>query len=123
MAISTIVGEERELLDAARAGDENAFGRIVEQHRAQLHAHCYRMLGSVQDAEDALQETLLRAWRALPAFAGRSSARTWLYKIATNACLDAIARRSKRVLPVDFGPAREPGSGAGEPLIESVRTT
>ena len=120
MAISTIVGEERELLDAARAGDENAFGRIVEQHRAQLHAHCYRMLGSVQDAEDALQETLLRAWRALPAFAGRSSARTWLYKIATNACLDAIARRSKRVLPVDFGPAREPGSGAGEPLIEST---
>ena len=67
-----------------------------------LHAHCYRMLGSLHDADDALQDTLLRAWRGLPGFRGRSSLRTWLYRIATNVCLDAIARRPKRVLPIDY---------------------
>ena len=65
--------------------------------------HCYRMLGSLHDADDALQDTLLRAWRGLPGFQGRSSLRTWLYRIATNVCLDAIARRPKRVLPIDYG--------------------
>ena len=96
--------QDRELLDAARGGDEDAFRRIVEDHRAGLHAHCYRMLGSLHDAEDALQDTLFRAWRGLPGFGGRSSLRSWLYTIATNACLDAIARRPKRVLPIDYGP-------------------
>ena len=112
--------QAQELLDAARGGDEDAFRRIVEEHRSGLHAHCYRMLGSLHDAEDALQEALLRAWRGLPKFQGRSSLRTWLYSIATNACLDAIARRPKRVLPVDYGPATEPGVDVGEPLVESV---
>ena len=84
---------ERELLEAARRGDEAAFGRLVEPHRAALDAHCYRMLGSVQDAEDAVQDALLRAWRGLARFEGRSSLRTWLYTIATNACLKAIERR------------------------------
>jgi RNA polymerase sigma-70 factor, ECF subfamily len=111
---------ERQLLEAARRGDESAFRGIVEAHRAELHAHCYRMLGSVHDAEDALQEALLRAWRGFPRFAGRSSLRSWLYKIATNACLDAIARRPKRVLPVDYGPSTTPGVDPGEPLVESV---
>jgi RNA polymerase sigma-70 factor, ECF subfamily len=111
---------ERELLDAARRGDEDAYGTIVEQHRGELHAHCYRMLGSVPDAEDALQEALLRAWRGLPGFEGRSSLRSWLYRIATNACLKAIERRPKRVLPVDFGPAADPHDRPGEPLAESV---
>jgi RNA polymerase sigma-70 factor, ECF subfamily len=103
-----------------RVDSEDAFRRIVDDHRGELHAHCYRMLGSLHDAEDALQETLLRAWCGLPGFGGRSSLRTWLYKIATNACLDVIARRGKRVLPMDYGPASAPGHEAGEPLIESV---
>ncbi len=119
-AISTHSLGEQELLEAARGGDEDAFRRIVERHRVELHAHCYRMLGSLQDAEDALQETLLRAWRGLPGFAGRSSPRTWLYTIATNACLDAIARRPKRVLPVDYGPPSAPHLDPGPPLVESV---
>jgi RNA polymerase sigma-70 factor (ECF subfamily) len=111
---------ERELLDAARKGDADAYARLVAPHRAELHAHCYRMLGSVPDAEDALQEALLRAWRGLPRFEGRSSLRSWLYKIATNACLKLIARRPRRVLPIDYGPAADPHDGPGEPLVESV---
>ena len=111
---------ERDLIDAARQGDEDAFGRLVEPHRRELHAHGYRMLGSVQDAEDALQEAMLRAWKGLPRFDGRSSLRTWLYRIATNTCLDTIGRRPKRVLPVDYGPAADPHGGPGEPVVESV---
>jgi RNA polymerase sigma-70 factor, ECF subfamily len=78
---------------------------LVEPHRRELQAHCYRMLGSVQDAEDALQDALLRAWKALDRFEGRSSTRSWLYRIATNTCLDALARRPKRVLPIDYDDA------------------
>jgi RNA polymerase sigma-70 factor, ECF subfamily len=78
------------------------------------------MLGSLHDAEDALQNALLRAWRGLPRFEGRSSTGSWLYRIATNACLDAIARRPKRVLPIDYGPPAEPGEDAGSPLSSSV---
>src|SRR6267378_2306666 len=111
---------ERELLAAARGGDEDAYGRLVELHRAELHAHCYRMLGSVHDAEDALQEAMLRAWRGLPKFEGRSSLRSWLYTIATNTCLSAIEQRPKRVLPVDYAPAADPHGGPGEPVVESV---
>jgi RNA polymerase sigma-70 factor, ECF subfamily len=112
---------EHELLDAARAGDEDAFRLLVEPRRAELHAHCYRMLGSLQDAEDVVQETLLRAWRGLAGFEGRSSPRTWLYAIATNLCLDRIARRTKRVLPTAYGPATTvPATEVEPPLIESV---
>ena len=111
---------EARLLEAARAGDEDAFARLVEPHRRALHAHCYRMLGSVTDAEDALQEALLNAWRGLAKFEGRSSLRSWLYTIATNACLRAIERRPKRVLPIDYAPAADPHDGLGEPLVESV---
>jgi RNA polymerase sigma-70 factor, ECF subfamily len=112
--------QERGLLEAARRGDESAYRRLVELHRTELHAHCYRMLGSLHDAEDALQDALLRAWRGLPRFEGRSSTRSWLYRIATNACLDIIARRPKRVLPIDYAPATDPQSGPGEPITESV---
>ena len=88
--------------------DEAAYRSQVEPYRDALRAHCYRMLGSTQDAEDALQEALTNAWRALPRFEGRSSLRSWLYTIATNACLKQIERRPKRVLPVDYGPATDP---------------
>jgi RNA polymerase sigma-70 factor, ECF subfamily len=109
-----------DVLAAARSGDEGAFTRLVEPHRGELHAHCYRMLGSVYDAEDALQETLLRAWRGVARFEGRSSFRSWLYTIATNTCLNQIARRPKRVLPIDYGPAADPHIPPGEPIVESV---
>jgi RNA polymerase sigma-70 factor (ECF subfamily) len=111
---------ERALFMAARAGDEGAYRRLVETYRGELHAHCYRMLGSVHDAEDALQDAFVRAWRGLPRFEGRSSLRSWLYRIATNTCLDVVARRPKRVLPLDYGPAADPHKGPGTPLIESV---
>jgi RNA polymerase sigma-70 factor (ECF subfamily) len=111
---------ERELLEAARAGDEAAYASLVDSYRGELHAHCYRMLGSVHDAEDALQEAMLRAWRGLAGFEGRSSLRSWLYTIATNTCLNAIERRPKRVLPIDYGPATDPHDGLGLPPIESV---
>src|ERR687896_1039684 len=102
------------LLEAARAGDQEAYARLVEQHRSELQAHCYRMLGSVHDAEDAMQNAMLRAWRGLKKFEGRSSLRSWLYKIATNTCLDEIEKRPKRILPADHGPATEPSVGPGD---------
>jgi RNA polymerase sigma-70 factor (ECF subfamily) len=111
---------ERELLEAARRGDEHAFRRLVEPLSGELHAHCYRMLGSVHDAEDAVQDASLRAWRGLARFEGRSSLRSWLYTIATNTCLTQIERRPKRVLPVDYGPPTDPHRAPGEPLVESV---
>ena len=117
---TTPTANDAELLDAARRGDEHAYEQLVGGHRAELHAHCYRMLGSVPDAEDALQEALLGAWRGLPRFEGRSSLRSWLYTIATNTCLKAIERRPKRVLPIDYGPAADPHDGPAEPLLESV---
>src|SRR5919107_1870830 len=85
-------------LALARGGDDAAFTRLVEPLRRELHAHCYRMLGSAHDADDALQDALVRAWRGLARFEGRSSLRSWLYTIATNVCLNAIQRRPKRVL-------------------------
>jgi RNA polymerase sigma-70 factor (TIGR02960 family) len=84
------------LLERARAGDGEAFGELVEPHRRELMVHCYRMLGSAQDAEDALQETMLAAWRGLAGFEGRSSVRTWLYRVATSRCLNALRSGSRR---------------------------
>jgi RNA polymerase sigma-70 factor (ECF subfamily) len=114
------MSDELQLLEAARRGDGDAFARLVEPYRAQLRAHLYRMLGSLPDAEDALQETLLRAWRGIARFEGRSSLRSWLYTIATNASLRTIERRPKRVLPIDYGPASDPHRASSEPLAESV---
>ena len=107
---------ETELLAAARAGDEPAFEALVAPRRAELHAHLYRMLGSVHDADDALQDTLLRAWRALAGFEARSGLRPWLFRIATNVALTAAGRRAARALPVAHGPEADPAEGLGKPL-------
>ena len=92
---------------AAKAGDEAAFVSLVERYRRELHVHCYRMTGSFEDAEDLVQETFLRAWRRRASFEGRSTFRAWLYRIATNACLDALAQERRRARP-DPGAALPP---------------
>lgn len=97
-------GEDPDLA-LARDGDDAAFGRLVEPLRRELHAHCYRMLASTYDADDALQDALVRAWRSLARFEGRSSLRSWLYTVATRTCLDLAKTRQRRALPVDLGPA------------------
>ena len=104
----------------ARAGDAGAFDHLVAGYRGELIAHCYRMLGSLHDAEDALQESLLSAWRGLARFEGRSSFRTWLYRISTNACLRLSAQRPRRMLSPDYGPPRHGTEDLGEPLTGPV---
>jgi RNA polymerase sigma-70 factor (TIGR02960 family) len=100
-----------DLVGRARAGDENAFRELIEPYRRELHVHCYRILGSVQDAEDALQETLLSAWQGLPGFESRASVRTWLYRVATSRCLNAL-RSARRRPPMNWPP---PGVAVPEP--------
>jgi RNA polymerase sigma-70 factor, ECF subfamily len=97
----TQTSEQRGLIAAAQAGDERAFRALVEPYRRALEVHCYRMLGSPHDAEDLVQETLMRAWRTLDRFERRAAIETWLYRIATNACLDELERRPRRPQPVD----------------------
>ncbi|HEY6646954.1 MAG TPA: sigma-70 family RNA polymerase sigma factor, partial [Mycobacterium sp.] len=97
-----------DLVSRARAGDSDAFRELTEPHRRELQVHCYRMLGSLQDAEDALQETLLSAWQGLDGFERRASLRTWLYRIATNRCLNARRSAGRRSAKEWDMPAVEP---------------
>jgi RNA polymerase sigma-70 factor (ECF subfamily) len=108
------------LLDAAKNGDERAFRDLVAPFRGELRAHCYRMAGSLSDADDLLQESLLRAWRGLAGFEGRSSVRTWLYRVTHSACVDALEKRSPRMLPLDAGPPANPSDPIPPPRTEPV---
>ncbi|ADD45360.1 RNA polymerase subunit sigma-70 [Stackebrandtia nassauensis] len=108
------------LLAAAQGGDEDAFARLVAGHRHELHVYCYRMLGSVEDAKDAVQETILAAWRGLAGFQQRASLRSWLYRIATNCCLRMSDKRPKRIVSWDHGPSRKPGDDLGTPVTEPI---
>src|ERR1022692_2262653 len=105
-------------LARARDGDDAAFTRLVKPLRRELHAHCYRMLGSTHDADDALQDALLRAWRGLVRFEGRGSLRSWLYTVATRTCLDIVETRGKRALPVDLGPSSDRAVVGDAPLAD-----
>jgi RNA polymerase sigma-70 factor (ECF subfamily) len=111
------------LTETAELIDQGSFQKLVEAHRAELLAHCYRFTGSLHDAEDLVQETFLRAWRGIKGFEGRSSLRSWLYRIATNACLNAGARKAsaRRVFPEDVsGPTtRMPAERAEKPKSDS----
>jgi RNA polymerase sigma-70 factor (ECF subfamily) len=109
------------LIAEARAGDHEAFRHLTEPYYRELHVHCYRMLGSFHDAEDAVQETFVRAWRSLATFEGRAQFRSWLYKIATNACLRQIERRPSLVRPREFGPPADPALPPSPPVSEIVR--
>jgi len=112
-------GYERRL-DAARGGDERAFEYVVGPHVSELRRHCYRMLASQDDAKDAVQDVLFKAWRALPRFDGRSSVRSWLFRIATNTCLNMIERNPKRVLRIEGSSGANADAIPGLPLSESV---
>ncbi len=111
---------EAALLELASGGDQAAFADLIGPYRSELRSYCYRMLGSVHDAEDALQDALLRAWRGLGGFEGRSSFRSWLYSIATRTAIDITRRGSRRELPVSFGPAAKAGAELDPPLTEPV---
>jgi RNA polymerase sigma-70 factor (ECF subfamily) len=117
----TTMDEQNEArLGAARHGDEGAFEELFAPHRAGLHALCYRMLGSVDDADDVLQDVAVKAWRGLAGFEGRASLRTWLYRIATNACLNRLTRQPARTVPLAFGPPAGSGEDPGPMLDESL---
>jgi RNA polymerase sigma-70 factor (ECF subfamily) len=106
--------------ESIRDADEDSFAELIDPYRRELHAHCYRMLGSVHDADDALQEALLGAWRGRSGFEGRSSLRSWLYAIATNACLRILGGRKRRELPGGTGRGDDPREPFAQPLAESV---
>ena len=111
--------ESAKHLAAAQNGDANAFSELTEPYRRELQVHCYRILGSLHEAEDVVQETMLKAWKRLDSYEGRASFRAWLYKIATNTCLDLLdQRRSRRLLPPNVSPASDPGTSILPPAVE-----
>ena len=116
---TSITVNETRLLERARTGDKASFDELMAPYQGELHAHCYRMLGSVHDSDDALQDALLGAWKGLPGFEGRSSLRAWLYRIATNASA-RIGRGRTRILSIDHGPATDDPHQLGEPVMEPI---
>ena len=112
-----VSSDEKALIDLARSGDERAYEDLIEGHRTELHAHCYRMLASVHDADDAVQEALIRAWNGLPGFESRSSIRTWLFRIATNASFDLLKKRKRRELPINVGYRAALGDTPGDAIF------
>lgn len=112
--VAEVIAEEAALVEAASRGDQEAFRRLVEPIRGELHRFSYRMLGSFQDAEDVLQDSQLKAWRRLETYDRRASFRAWMYRIVTNTSLDALRTRRRRVLPQDIASARDPAMGLGE---------
>jgi len=110
---------EMEQLSAARKGDSQKFGEVTEPYRRELQVHCYRILGSLHEAEDMVQETLLKAWKRLDSYEGRASFRSWLYKIATNSCLDFLdQKKSRRLLPFEHHPPSDPTAPISPPALE-----
>src|ERR1700722_6821533 len=107
--------DPEDLLSLAALGDEAAFAQLVAPHERSLFRHCYRMLGAGPDAEDALQDTLLRAWRRLDTFDAAGALGGWLYRIATNVCLDALRSTRARIDPIGFGPPTAPGTMPSPP--------
>ncbi len=112
--------ETAALLSSALAGDSKSFASLTEPYRNELLTHCYRMLGSLEEAEDQVQETFLRAWRRLETYRGRASMRAWLYKIATNTCLDTLKRRPRRTLPIELGFPADPAAPPAAPISDPV---
>ncbi len=113
--------EEAERLKAALEGDQEEFSALTEPYRKELHVHCYRILGSWHEAENLVQETYLRAWRRLDSYEGRAALRSWLYRIATNACLDELDKwRTRRYLPSTLQPASDPAGSIIPPVMESI---
>lgn len=107
------------MTERAQTPDEPRFRELTDPFRREIQAHCYRMMGSLQDAEDLCQETMLRAWRGFEKFDGRAP-RPWLYRIATNACLDALKQRPRKMTPVDYGPPGDPAAPLRQPVLEAV---
>jgi RNA polymerase sigma-70 factor (ECF subfamily) len=111
----TSIEPDQRLIASATSGDSAAFSTLAERHRAELQVHAYRMLGSVEDAQDAVQDALLRAWRSRATYDGRATFRAWLYRITTNACLRMLERRPRRVVPYEAGPPAELGEAPAPP--------
>ena len=117
---SSMDAEQAKNLEAARGGNQEAFERLEEPYHHELVVHCYRILGSYEDAEDMLQETLMRAWQHIDSFEGRSTFRAWLYKIATNACLDTLDSRKRRGLSKELYARGDPAAPLPPPSKEIV---
>jgi len=113
------MGAEESELSAAQSGDAEAFERLIAPYLRELRMYCYQMAGSIHDADDLMQEMLLRVWKGLPGFEQRSNIRTWLYKVTSNVCFDLLAKQDRRILPMDLGAAAGPDDAIGPPRFDA----